>query len=147
MADRFRIKFAVYLLLRDGEKVLLSMRANTGWKDGWWSLVAGHVDGNEAAEQALIREAKEEAGIDIEAKNLRHVYTMHRLGGDVADEYIDLFFECTQWSGDVTNAEPHKCGGLEWYGATQLPVDILGYIKTVIEKYPTGVMYSSEVKE
>lgn len=147
MSDRFSVKFAVYLLLRDGNKVLLSRRENTGWKDGLWSLVAGHVDGGEAAEMAMIREAKEEAGIDIAPENLRLVYTMHRLSNEVTDEYVDLFFECTEWSGEITNMEPQKCGGLEWFSANTLPADTLGYVRKVIDNYPKGVAYSSEEKE
>ncbi len=147
MSERFRVKFAVYLLLRDGDKVLLSKRENTGWKDGWWSLVAGHVDGGEAAEMAMAREAKEEAGIDVAPEDLKLVYTMHRLSDVVEDEYVDLFFECTKWTGEITNMEPQKCGGLEWFPADTLPAATLGYIKKVIKAYPTGVTYSSEVKE
>lgn len=45
--DRHRVKFAVYLIPRDGDKVLLSLRQNTGWKDGWYSLVAGRVEAGE----------------------------------------------------------------------------------------------------
>jgi 8-oxo-dGTP pyrophosphatase MutT (NUDIX family) len=147
MSERFSVKFAVYLLLRDGDRVLLSKRENTGWKDGWWSLVAGHVDGGEAAEMAMIREAKEEAGIDVAPENLKLVYTMHRLSNEVTDEYVDLFFECTEWSGEITNMEPQKCGGLEWFSANTLPNDTLGYIKKVIDSYPKGMTYSSEEKE
>lgn len=147
MSDRFSVKFAVYLLLRDGDRVLLSKRENTGWKDGWWSLVAGHVDGGEAAEMAMVREAKEEAGIDVAPDDLKLVYTMHRLLPSVDYEYVDLFFECKKWSGKITNAEPQKCGGLEWFDVKDLPNDTLGYIRKVIEQYPNGKSYSSEEKE
>ncbi len=147
MSDRFSVKFAVCLLLRDDDKFLLSKRENTGWKDGWWALVSGHVDGGEAAELAMAREAKEEAGIDIAPKDLRLVYTMHRLSDKVENEFVDLFFECKNWSGEVTNMEPQKCGGLEWFAADSLPNDTLDYIKKVIDNYPKGMTYSSEEKE
>ena len=145
--ERFRIKFAVYLILRDGDQVLLSLRQGTGWKDGWFSLTAGHVDGGEAAEHAMIREAKEEIGVDIAPENLRHIYTMHRPGMDPEDEYVDLFFECQKWSGEVNNMEPEKCGELRWVDMYQLPENVLPYIKVVLSGYPQGVTYSSEEKE
>ena len=143
-SDRFKIRFAVYIIPRNGSKVLLSLRQGTGWKDGWFSLVAGHVDGGEAAELAMVREAKEEVGIDINPEDLRHVYTMHRLGTDPDDEYIDLFFECINWSGQIEILEPEKCGELRWVEMDNLPENTLDYVKVVLGQYPAGLTYSSE---
>lgn len=140
MASRYQVKAAVYLILRDGDRVLVSRRQNTGWKDGWFSLVAGHVEEGEMAEQAMVREAKEEAGIDVTTDNLRHVYTMHRAGDG---DYIDLFFECHEWSGEPYNAEPHKCAELRWVDIKRLPSETLPYIRTVLANYPAGETYSS----
>lgn len=145
--DRFRVKFAVYLILRDDDKVLLSKRSSTGWKDGWYGVVAGHVQGGEPAELAMVREAREEVGIDIDVRVLKHVYTVHRLGNGLDDEYVDLFFECREWSGDIVNAEPEKCDELAWYGVDQLPDLTISHIRKVINEYGDGDTYSSELKE
>ncbi|NCU38726.1 NUDIX domain-containing protein [Candidatus Saccharibacteria bacterium] len=146
-AERFRINFASYLVLREENRVLLSKRENTGWKDGWYSLVAGHVEAGETSELAIIREAKEEAGVDIKLEDLTHVYTMHRQADNPQDDYIDIFFECKKWQGEIVNAEPHKCGGLEWFDIDELPDDVLRYIKKVIQNYPQHKTYSSESRE
>lgn len=90
-AERFKLKSAVYLIIRDNDKVLLSLRQNTGWKDGNYSLVAGHVDGGESALEAMCREAKEEAGITIQPDDLVFTHVMHRLNADPDDEYVDFF--------------------------------------------------------
>lgn len=142
--ERFKLRFAVYLIARKGDEVLLSQRQGTGWKDGWFSLVAGHVDGGEAAETAMAREAREEAGVEIAPDDLHHVYTMHRLGTDPSDEYIDLFFECKTWQGEVKNMEPEKCGELRWVSIHELPNETLDYVKAVLEAYPQGMTYSSQ---
>ena len=54
---------AVYLLLLREGHVLLLRRHNTGYEDGNYSVIAGHVDPGERVTQALVREAAEEAGI------------------------------------------------------------------------------------
>jgi 8-oxo-dGTP pyrophosphatase MutT (NUDIX family) len=65
MKERFKLIPAVYLILRRNDEVLLLRRANTGYQDGKYSLIAGHLDGDELATEGMIREAKEEAGIVI----------------------------------------------------------------------------------
>lgn len=145
--ERFRIKFAVYLLLRDGDNVLLSLRQGTGWKDGWYSLVSGHVDGGEPAEAALVREAQEEAGIAINLDDVEHVLTMHRLSDDPDDEYVDLFFEVCKWSGEIANLEPKKCGELTWVNINELPDNTLSHIRSAIEYQSQGKTYVSMERE
>lgn len=143
MVERHKVKLAVYLILREGNKVLLSQRQNTGWKDGWFSLVAGHVEAGEAAEESMVREAKEEAGITVSPNDLRLVFTLHRLADDTTNEYIDLGFECTHWDGEVHNTEPEKCGELRWVDMHDIPDDTLDYVRFVLEQYPLGVSYAS----
>mgnify|MGYP001001313288 CR=1 FL=1 len=70
--ERHKIVPAVYLFLLDGEKILLLRRSDSNlYKPGWYSLPAGHVDGNESATDAIIREAKEEANIDLKREDLK----------------------------------------------------------------------------
>jgi 8-oxo-dGTP diphosphatase len=98
--ERFRAVVAVHLLLLRGEEVLLLRRANTGYEDGNYSVVAGHLDGNETATAAMIREAAEEAGIVVAPTDLRFVHVMHRKETAEANERIDLFFAATRWQGE-----------------------------------------------
>jgi 8-oxo-dGTP diphosphatase len=56
-AQRFKIFIAAYLVLEDNGKLLLHKRANSGYEDGNYSLVAGHLDGAETAKHSIIREA------------------------------------------------------------------------------------------
>jgi 8-oxo-dGTP diphosphatase len=139
---RHTIRAAVYLILRrDSNEVLLSRRANTGWQDGNYSLVSGHIDGNESFSQAMQREAKEEAGIGIELSDLQLAHAMHRFDIDGA-EYIDMFFVADTWHGEVTNMEPDKCDELAWYSLDALPTNIILSVKLALEAYGRGQHYS-----
>ena len=66
----FRLPVAVHLLLVKDDRILLLRRYNTGYEDGNYSVVAGHVDGGEQLKSAMVREAREEAGLDISPSNL-----------------------------------------------------------------------------
>ena len=146
--ERFKLIPAVYLILRRGDEVLLLQRANTGYQDGKYSVIAGHLEGDELATEAIVREAKEEAGITVDPKNLRFVHVVHRLNrNQPGQERIDLFYETDSWQGEVTNMEPHKCGDLAWFLAKELSSSMLPLIKLVFEDIAKGVTYSEYATE
>ncbi|MBI4433820.1 NUDIX domain-containing protein [Candidatus Uhrbacteria bacterium] len=137
--ERFTMIAAVYLLLLRQGSVLLLRRFQTGYADGWYSLVAGHVDGGEALRTAMAREAQEEAGITINPEALQHGVTMHRWCGD--HERMDFYFTAAQWEGEVHNQEPQKCDDLSWFPLHQLPENTLPYIRVAIDAYQRGEQY------
>ncbi len=63
-------------------------RANTGYMDGFYSVVAGHIEPGETVVQAAVREAAEEAGVLILPWDTEVVGVMHRRDGE---ERIDFF--------------------------------------------------------
>ena len=141
--QRFKLIPAVYLFLRRKDEVLLLKRANTGYQDGKYSLVAGHLDGNELAIDGMIREAKEEAGIILKKEDLKFIHVSHRLNrNEPGQERIDLFFEAWQWQGEVTNMEPGKCDEVKWYPINNLPINILPLIRNVAHDILNDVNYS-----
>lgn len=146
--DRFKLIPAVYLIFRDGDKVLLSRRANTGYQDGRYGLVAGHMEGQELATQAMVREAKEEAGVDVNPADLRFVHVAHRLNQSTpGQERVDLFFETTKWSGNIINSEAEKCDDLSWHSVNNLPSNTLALIKNVLTYTSEGRVYSEYTED
>ncbi len=139
MKDKFKLIASVYLLFRRGDGILLLRRANTGYEDGNYGLVAGHLEQGESLREAAVREAKEESGVDIDVDDLIFKTTMHRRQ---EDERVDYFFEVTKWSGEIVNTEPDKCDDLSWFSINDLPENIIPYIRQAIECARDGVTYS-----
>ncbi len=139
MEERFKLIASVYLLFIKDGKILLLRRANTGYEDGNYGLVAGHLDAHESLTHAAIREAKEESGVDIEPKDLKVKTTMHRRQ---SDERVDFFFEVKNWIGEPANTEPDKCDDLSWFPLDELPSNTILYIKQAIDCYRKGIVYS-----
>ena len=71
MKERSKFPISVQLLLENQDKILLMKRKNTGYEDGKYSLPGGHVEANEEIRKALVREAKEEIGINIKREDLK----------------------------------------------------------------------------
>ena len=64
---RFHVVPAAYVLFLDGDRVLLQLRRNTGYRDDHWACgAAGHVEDGESVFQAAVREAAEELGVVVE---------------------------------------------------------------------------------
>ena len=139
---RFNFRSAAFLVLKEEGKILLYQRKNTVHEDGNYSFVAGHLDGGETAQQAVAREAKEEANIDIAPEDLEVVHVMHnRSPGGV--EYFNVFLTPKRWSGEITNMEPDSCGDLSWFPIADLPPNTINYIRSVLGAIEMGVFYSN----
>lgn len=140
MKERHMLRSAVHLILRRNDEIMLLRRYNTGYQDGNYSLVAGHLDGGENYMEAMMREAREEVGIHIERENLKTVQVMHRTKGFV--EYIDYFLECTSWSGELSNMEPDKCDELKWVRIQDLPHNTVPYIAKALDYYQSKMTFT-----
>lgn len=137
---RFRLIGAVHLfLIRDGQ-VLLLRRFKTGYEDGNYSVVAGHLDGNEEIKQAMRREAREEVGIEIADDDLQVVGVMHRRS---KDERLDFFLAAERWTGEIRNCEPGKCDQLIWRELDQLPENTILYVRRALGNYRAGRWFDS----
>lgn len=138
--EKFTLRCAVHLfLIRDG-KTLLLRRYNTGWRDGEYSVIAGHIDGKESIRDAMVREAKEESGIDVHENDLIVVHTMHRNAGD--REYIDFFLTTEKWAGEPHITENDKCDDLSWFPLVDLPENMIPYIRAALDAFRNGKTFS-----
>lgn len=130
---------AVHLILHrpDDGRVLLGLRRGTGWADGRWHVPAGHLETGEDAVQGLVREAREELGVRIDAGDLEHAVTVHHREAN-AEPRMQLFFAASRWSGGPVNAEPSKCERLGWFGVDELPSATVGYTRTALSSWRAG---------
>jgi 8-oxo-dGTP diphosphatase len=131
---------ASYLVLTKDRKILLMKRYNTGYEDGNYSLIAGHVEKGETFTNAIIRESFEEANIKVKAENLKVIHIMHRKSFD--SERVDVFFSVSKWQGKLENKEPHKCSEFIWSEIDEIPTNTVGYIKEALLHIKNNVFYS-----
>lgn len=129
--ERNAIPMTALLMLTKENKILLLRRFNTGYEDGKYCFPGGHVEKGEPIHKAMIREAKEEIGIDINEEALKLVHICNRKVKDNA--YVDFIFECNEWQGKETIMEKDKSDELRWFDLNNLPDNVIPFMKEVFK--------------
>lgn len=142
--ERFKTPSTVGLMLirtNEGkEEILLQKRKNTGYMDGYYDLGAcGHVEDNETMKMALIRETKEEIGIDIKIEEINFVTIIHDISNKA---YYNACFKVTKWEGTPTIGEQDKIEEIKWFDINELPTNIIPNRLVAINNYKNKIPYS-----
>lgn len=122
-----------HVILRDGDKILLSQRGGP-YGHGRWHMPSGKLDHGEPLTTGAARELQEETGITVEPSHLHLVHVVHHQQG-AGIERIGFFFVATQWTGHPVNREPDKCMALEFFPVHDLPDDLIEYPEAGLRAY------------
>ncbi|MFE3387776.1 trifunctional class I SAM-dependent methyltransferase/NUDIX hydrolase/VOC family protein [Streptomyces anulatus] len=128
----------VHLILRRGPDVLLARRADTGYADGLLHMPSGHAEDGEDVREAMIREAAEEIGLDLEPEELRVALVMQHRGPGGGARMGWFFVAEHDPSRPPRNAEPEKCSELDWFPLAALPDDMVAYCRAGLDGYRAG---------
>lgn len=102
----------------DGGRVLLIRRSDTGA----WTPITGIVDPGEEPAVTAVREAAEEAGVEIAVERLTSTWVtapVRYANGDEA-QYLDLTFRCRYVGGDPRPVDG-EASEVAWFPLDALP--------------------------
>ncbi|OGE30817.1 hypothetical protein A2631_03965 [Candidatus Daviesbacteria bacterium RIFCSPHIGHO2_01_FULL_44_29] len=140
--ERYTVRAATYLILEKAGRIVMLRRQNTGWQDGNYTVPSGHLETGETISQSMVREAKEEIGINIKKEDLQLIHVSHRLSAGSGLVYIDFYFKVESFQGEIINGEPEKCDDLNWFSVDSLPSNILPQLPFVFKKINESKFYS-----
>ena len=106
------VELTVLCLITDGDRMLLQNRTKNDWQG--YTLPGGHVEPGESFVDAVIREMKEETGLDIKNPRLAGVKQFPIEGG----RYVVLLFKANEYSGTVVSSDE---GQMVWVDSNHLP--------------------------
>ena len=112
-----RVELTVLCLVEDGDKILLQNRVKKDWQG--YTLPGGHVERDESFVDAVIREMKEETGLDIKNPILVGVKQFPIKYG----RYVVFLFKTNEFEGILQSSNE---GTMEW-----IEIANINKIKTV----------------
>jgi mutator protein MutT len=117
---------AVMVLIKDGNKVLLQKRQNTGYMDGYWDFSAtGHVEYGESIIDAGVRESLEEIGVTLQKIDFKLMTMMHKFTEESKLTYVNAFFIVESFEGVPMIKETDKWSELKWFDLERLPSNVI----------------------
>ncbi|PZG02135.1 NUDIX hydrolase [Micromonospora deserti] len=98
-------------------ELLLGRRAD----DGRWSVVSGFVEPGEQPATAVVREVREETGLEVEPVRLASVVSHpHTYPNGDRCEYLNLGFHC-RLLGGTARVNDDESVAVEWFPPDRLP--------------------------
>jgi 8-oxo-dGTP diphosphatase len=109
------LDIAAGLLCCQGRVLLGQRSARRTAYPGVWDLPGGHVEAGETAEQALVRELREELGVTPIQWRAWAVLRAPTMGDEAARMLRVHLFLVTQWDGEPRNLQPDEHDAIAWF--------------------------------
>lgn len=91
------------VLHRPDDKFLITKRVETKqWAPGWWEVSGGAVLAGEDSKEAVVREVREETGVDVAGAEGGYLFSYHRENPGKGDNY---FVDVYRFEVDITDAD------------------------------------------
>ena len=125
------VKATVGAIIIDNDRVLLAQRNHDPFYDHW-CFPGGHIDFSEEVADAMIREVKEETGLDVTGYNFFHYFTeFHK----ELDWHAVVLIFIAKTKGTLKRQE-EEVKKLQWFPLKEaLNLKLAFGHKTILEKY------------
>lgn len=109
------------MIFNDRGELLLTKRGKRAKNErGHWEVPGGSIEFGETMAEAIVREVKEELGIDVVVEH--QLLALDHLIPNENQHWVTTPFIVRVTPGQVpTILEPHKCEALEWFALDALP--------------------------
>jgi 8-oxo-dGTP diphosphatase len=126
-------KTSTALVPYPGNKILLIKRNTIPFK-GYWALPGGRMDPGETVEQTIVREVKEETGLDVTIVRKVGEYVEKGVKDDVDYEYYPTCFVVKPVGGEIKKQES-EIQEIKLFNLNDLPKPLAFVHEEMIKDY------------
>ena len=131
--DFIGVGCGAFILNEKGQVLMMKRNENCQNSAGYWSIPGGKVEFNERVEDAVVREIKEEIGVDIEVIKL--ISVTNDILKEEDQHWLASQFLCRIVGGQLQNLEPHKCDAIEWFDLDKVPEKLTNTTINALQNY------------
>ena len=90
--DEYHLSVLGVVVRPDGKYLITKRIMTKHWAPGWWEVPGGAVRAGEESSEAVVREVKEETGLDVSGAEGGYVFSYHRENPGTGDNYfVDIY--------------------------------------------------------
>ena len=132
---KFAGRTATAIITFPPDKILLIKRATVPFK-GYWALPGGRVDLGETVEQTIVREVKEETGLDVAVVSKVGEYHEQGVQGGVEYDYYPACFLVKTVGGEIKKQES-EVEEIKLFSLNEIPETLAFEHAQMIKDYAT----------
>ena len=102
--DEYHLTVLGVVARKDGKFLITKRVQSKHWAPGWWEVSGGACMAGEESQDAVLREVKEETGLDVSGWDGGYVFTYHRENPGEGDNY---FVDVYRFVGDFEEKDVH----------------------------------------
>ncbi len=102
--DEYHLTVLGVVAHTDGRFLITKRKMDKHWAPGWWEVSGGACLAGEKSEEAVLREVKEETGLDVSGWEGGYQFTYHRENPGKGDNY---FVDIYRFVGDFQEEDIH----------------------------------------
>lgn len=90
--DEYHLTVLGVVARSDGRFLITKRVMSKAWAPGWWEVSGGAAMAGEESFDAVVREVKEETGLDVSSQDGGYMFTYHRENPGKGDNYfVDVY--------------------------------------------------------
>lgn len=110
--DEYHLTVLGVIARTDGRFLITKRVMTKAWAPGWWEVSGGAAMAGEKSEEAVLREVKEETGLDVSDWDGGYLFTYHRENPGKGDNYfVDVYRFVGEFDESDLNLQQEETDG------------------------------------